>query len=107
MGYDVTGGPENSSLMQEINKARTPIIMAGYFQDKFETDDLILNVGLRYDYIDPANKVFNPLTGGNSNIVINSDGYLASQVYYNDINGDGVADPVSYTHLTLPTICSV
>ena len=97
VGYDVTGGPESSSLMQSINKARTPIIMAGYFQDKFETDDLILNIGLRYDYIDPANKVFNPLTGGKSNIVINSDGYLASQVYYNDINGDGVADPREYT----------
>ena len=31
VGYDVTGGPESSSLMQDINKARTPIIMAGYF----------------------------------------------------------------------------
>ena len=97
VGYDITGGPESSSLMQDINKARTPIIMAGYFQDKFETDDLILNVGIRYDYIDPANKVFNPLTGGNSNIVINSDGYLAGTVYYNDVNNDGVADPREYT----------
>ena len=88
--------------MQDINKARTPIIMAGYFQDKYETDDLILNLGLRYDYIDPANKVFNPLTGGNSNIVINSEGYLAETVYYNDINGDNTADPSEYTS-AIPT----
>ena len=65
-----------------INKARTPIIMAYYIQDKFELDDLIMNLGLRYDHVDPANKVFNPLTGGNQNIVITDAGTLAETVYY-------------------------
>ena len=95
VGYDVTG--VGLAKMQDINKARTPITKAFYFQDKFELDDLILNVGLRYDHIDPANKVFNPLTGGNQNIVIDSEGYLADRVYYNDVNGDGFGDPREYT----------
>ena len=100
VGFDVTG--VGLAEMQPINKARTPITKAYYFQDKFELDDLILNVGLRYDYIDPANKVFNPLTGGNTNIVIDSEGYLAETVYWNDADGDGVKDPREYTS-AMPT----
>ena len=100
VGYDVTG--VGLAEMQDINKARTPITMAAYFQDKFELDDLILNVGLRWDHIDPANKVFNPLTGGNRNIVIDSEGYLAETVYWNDIDGDGIKGPREYTS-ALPT----
>jgi outer membrane receptor for Fe3+-dicitrate len=100
VGYDVTG--VGLAEMQDINKARTPITMAAYFQDKFELDDLILNVGLRWDHIDPANKVFNPLTGGNRNIVIDSEGYLAETVYWNDVDGDGIKGPREYTS-ALPT----
>ena len=100
VGYDVTG--VGLADMQDINKARTPTIMAAYFQDKFELDDLILNVGLRWDHIDPANKVFNPLTGGNRNIVIDSEGYLAETVYWNDVDGDGIKGPREYTS-ALPT----
>ena len=100
VGYDVTG--VGLAEMQDINKARTPITRAAYFQDKFELDDLILNVGLRYDFIDPANKVFNPLTGGNQNIVIDSEGYLAETVYWNDVDGDGIKGPREYTS-ALPT----
>jgi hypothetical protein len=100
VGYDVTG--VGLAEMQDINKARTPTIMAAYFQDKFELDDLILNVGLRWDHIDPANKVFNPLTGGNRNIVIDSEGYLAETVYWNDVDGDGIKGPREYTS-ALPT----
>jgi len=100
VGYDVTG--VGLAEMQDINKARTPITVAAYFQDKFELDDLILNVGLRWDHIDPANKVFNPLTGGNRNIVIDSEGYLAETVYWNDLDGDGIKGPREYTS-ALPT----
>jgi outer membrane receptor protein involved in Fe transport len=32
---------------------RTPFEFAGYLQDKIEYDYLIVNVGLRYDYVDP------------------------------------------------------
>ena len=100
VGYDVTG--VGMAKMKDINEARTPITMAAYFQDKFELDDLILNVGLRWDHIDPANRVFNPLTGGNRNIVIDSEGRLATTVFWNDLDGDGTRDPREYTSY-LPT----
>ena len=95
IGYDITGRYDMDS---GINKARTPIIMAYYIQDKFELDDLIMNLGLRYDHVDPANKVFNPLTGGNQNIVITDAGTLAETVYYTDLNKNGVGDPMEYLY---------
>jgi outer membrane receptor protein involved in Fe transport len=95
IGYDITGRYDMNS---GINKARTPIIMAYYFQDKFELSDLIMNLGLRYDHVDPANKVFNPLTGGNQNIIITDAGTLAETVYYNDLDGNGKGDPFEYQY---------
>lgn len=99
IGYDITG---RNYLDEGQNKARTPIISAFYFQDKFELSDMILNLGLRYDFVDPANKVFNPNTGGNQNIIITDAGTLAETVYYNDLDGDGVGDPMEYTS-SIPT----
>ena len=36
------------------NSAKNPVIAAFYLQDKIELEDLVLNLGLRYDYFDPA-----------------------------------------------------
>jgi outer membrane receptor protein involved in Fe transport len=33
---------------------RHPVFFGGYLQNKFEFDDLIINLGLRYDFFDPA-----------------------------------------------------
>ncbi len=46
-----------------------PIIMNGYVQDKIEFEDLILNLGLRWDYIDPNAWMFKQLAAG-----FNADG---------------------------------
>ena len=32
---------------------------------------------------------------------------IATSMFFAEISGSAVADAVSYTHLTLPTICSV
>ena len=95
IGYDITGQHHVDSGM---NKARTPIIAAFFFQDKFEVSDLIVNIGMRYDHVDPANKVFNPATGGNQNIIITDAGTLAETVYYTDLDGDGAGDPMEYMY---------
>ena len=72
--------------------------MLGFFvQDKFELDDLIMSLGLRYDNIDPQNKVFNPETGGNTNIVITDAGTIAETVYWRDADGDGEKEIFEYT----------
>ncbi len=93
IGYNITGTKEVDT---GLDRARTPIIGAFYFQDKRELKDLILNLGIRYDYIDPANRVFNPEAGGNQNIVITSGGTLADTVYALDENADGILDPMEY-----------
>ncbi|MCF7886256.1 MAG: TonB-dependent receptor [Candidatus Marinimicrobia bacterium] len=47
---DETGLPTGGYKNQ---KPYHPIIMSTYFQDKFEYKDIVLNLGLRYDRIDP------------------------------------------------------
>ena len=47
-GYDVFGNETNAAPFA----AKHPIFASGYIQDKVELSDLIINAGLRYDYID-------------------------------------------------------
>ncbi len=51
-GYDVWG-MENSET--GLYGARHPVFAAAYVQDKIEYKDLVVNVGLRYDYINIDN----------------------------------------------------
>ena len=104
IGYDITG---EKKLDSGINGARKPLIGAFYLQDKVELDDLIMTLGLRYDYIDPANKIFNPKTGGNQNITITDAGTIAETVYWKDIDNDGEKDPREYTELNPTSVDSV
>tara|TARA_B100000315_G_scaffold106053_1_gene97249 strand:- start:3395 stop:7120 length:3726 start_codon:yes stop_codon:yes gene_type:complete len=99
IGYDITGQKEVNS---GNDKARKPVMSALFIQDKFELNDLIMTLGLRYDYIDPNNTPFNPLTGGNENIVITDAGTLAQTVYWVDEDFDGEIDPFEYTS-SVPT----
>ncbi|MBN1894372.1 TonB-dependent receptor [bacterium] len=67
-GYDLQGKEVNEgSYFEDVVRAEDgtpvsgfqrqapyhPILMSGYIQDKIELRDLILNLGLRYDRIDP------------------------------------------------------
>lgn len=54
-GYDLYG---NVSDSDPNAKAKKPVLGNVYVQDKIEYKDLVLNVGLRYDYIQPDNKEF-------------------------------------------------
>jgi hypothetical protein len=55
-GYDVFGNEVSGD--DPINGAKKPIFAAFYIQDKIEYNDLIINVGLRYDYINTDNLEF-------------------------------------------------
>ena len=94
LGYNITGLKKVNS---GLDRARKPVIASYYLQDKFELDDLVMTLGLRYDYVDPENKIFNPATGGRENIVITDAGTIADMVYWDDRNGDGVTDTLEYT----------
>lgn len=57
-GYDVWG-QENSE--SGLYGARKPVFASAYAQDKIEYKDLVVNIGLRYDYIDIDNyKMIDP-----------------------------------------------
>lgn len=49
-GYDLFGRVEDDENSPYAPKH--PVFASGYLQDKFESDDLIINAGLRFDYID-------------------------------------------------------
>jgi hypothetical protein len=51
-GYDEFG---NESDANEYTKAKEPVFASAYIQDKIEYKDLVINAGLRYDYIDVDN----------------------------------------------------
>lgn len=85
-GYDITGNSKSDIGSGDkttvynygtdyVNKSvttsqapRTPVIAYGYFQDKIELNDLIINLGLRMDYFDTQAKILKnmlvPFAGG-------------------------------------------
>ncbi len=58
LGYDILGNEVESDVIRDgaiyYLAPRKPVFAAGYIQDKIEFSDIILNLGLRWDYIDPA-----------------------------------------------------
>lgn len=56
-GYDVTGKNKigsdyNEGYLPFLQRPKEPIIGYAYLQDRFELEDLVLNLGLRMDYFD-------------------------------------------------------
>ena len=58
-GYDVFG---NSTSGGGLHGAKHPVFAAAYAQDKIEFNDLVVNIGLRYDYINTDNYTLVDLT---------------------------------------------
>jgi len=53
-GYDKFG--DESDTLSEGNKARKPYQFATYLQDKFEWEGLVVNAGVRFDYLNVNTK---------------------------------------------------
>jgi len=58
-GYDVLGNELDDDGLLGPKK---PVFASAYIQDRIEYEDLILNVGLRYDYFDIDNWIFSDQT---------------------------------------------
>lgn len=69
-GYDVNGNEIGGD--DDIIGAKKPVFAALYLQDKIEYKDLIINVGLRYDYIKVDNLMFEDPTRPELSINYNS-----------------------------------
>jgi len=78
--FDANLSPTNDAWKKQA--PYNPIIMSGYLQDKVEFRDLILNLGLRYDHINPNGWMFKEIAAQ----YIDADG----KVNYNG-NGTYVA----------------
>jgi len=91
------------SFGRESAKAYSPVFGSWYINDALRFNRLSVELGLRYDYFDPANKILNPETGGIYNIVIDDDGELADVVYGIDQNLNGVLEPYEYQS-AIPTL---
>ena len=68
-GYDITGRNETGPNSGEF-APKEPIFAYAYLQDRFELDDLVLNVGLRMDYFDTRTDILKdpslPFAGGSN-----------------------------------------
>ena len=73
-GYDTYGNELNDG----VDGPKNPIFAAYYLQDKLEFEDLVLNLGLRLDYIDTDSKAFNDP----SNVKFDSDGIIDPNYMY-------------------------
>jgi len=62
-GFDVFGNETTDA--DGVFAPKHPLFASGYFLDRFEVSDLIINAGLRYDYIDMDSWAWtNPLNPG-------------------------------------------
>jgi hypothetical protein len=68
-GYDVYGNEASSG----VNAPKKPIYFAGYVQDKIEYSDLVVNAGLRFDYIDNDDINIKTFTDPNTGITYGPD----------------------------------
>jgi outer membrane receptor protein involved in Fe transport len=96
IGYDIYGNEVDSGP----NAARHPKLAAFYVQDKLEYKDLVLNIGLRYDYFDPATPVFrDPLR-----IVFDRTGQIADRVYLDSRGVYSQGDPTTQDRTGTPQL---
>ncbi|MEW6510016.1 MAG: TonB-dependent receptor [Bacteroidota bacterium] len=83
IGYDILGNQLDGDVIK--NNAmlylgpRHPVFAAIYAQDKIELSDIIMNLGLRWDFIDP-NSVDTPDPG---NLTFNADDYILASYFQN------------------------
>lgn len=79
-GYDITGQEEVGSDYENARQAaRDPFLAYAYVQDRFELEDLVLNVGLRMDYFDVKSYVLKnpevPFAGGSDPLNFDDDDF--------------------------------
>lgn len=83
MGYSIDGASLiDTDLGDDRDGPRRPTVGGLYLQDKIEMSDLIVNLGLRYDYIAANNYQFRDP----ADIILDGTGAIAEQVY---MDGDG------------------
>jgi hypothetical protein len=89
-GYDILGKTKtDSDYADTLARPRQPVFAYGYLQDRFELQDLVINLGLRVDYYDYNTLILRdpalPYAGG-----IDPSDYDLGSPEYNAAAGEGV-----------------
>ncbi len=67
-GYDLYGEKDGFVDGSDELPAQNPVLGYAYIQDRFELEDIVLNLGLRFDYFDSQTDILkdpaNPFSGG-------------------------------------------
>jgi hypothetical protein len=107
-GYDVLGNEYDGD--DPVDKPHQPMFASFYVQDKIELENLIINAGLRFDYIDVDNfKLFDPsrpdlsFNKSTGEVWRNADGSITGAGPGYDGTGPGTNDPL----VEVPTFSSV
>lgn len=63
-GYDKNGKEYdgNDDFTELLSAPKEPLLFAAYLQDKMEFEDLIVNAGIRFDYLDSKTNIFKNLS---------------------------------------------
>jgi hypothetical protein len=81
IGYNIFGAPIEEDIV--VNGGTLyfappkPVFAAAYIQDKIEFSDIIINLGLRWDYINPDSKT----TDNPGDLTLNADELLVPSMY--------------------------
>jgi hypothetical protein len=98
LGYDIFGNEVNDDVV--INGATyyfappKPVFAAAYIQDKIELSDIILNLGLRWDYINPDSRT----TDDPGNLTYNSDNLIVPALYKKTPSTSEISPRVGFSY---------
>jgi outer membrane receptor protein involved in Fe transport len=98
IGYDIFGNEVENDVV--INGGTyyfappKPVFAAAYIQDKMELSDIILNVGLRWDYINPDSRT----TDDPGDLAYNVDNFLTPDVYKKTPSSSIVSPRVGFSY---------
>jgi outer membrane receptor protein involved in Fe transport len=97
IGYDIFGKEE---INDGRDAAKHPKLAAIYVQDKIELQDLVVNIGLRWDYFDPATPQFrDPLL-----IAFDAKGQIADRVYLDSQGRYSSGVPTAFDNTGTPQL---
>ncbi len=95
-GYDVMG---NKLSKGDDLGPNTPLLIHGYIQDRYELDDLVLNVGLRLDYFDSQAKILKnpelPFAGGSNSKAFDDGDFITKKSEFHVSPRIGIGYPVT------------
>ncbi len=98
-GYDLYGNTDDFGDL--YLESPEPVFVYGYLQDRFELEDLVLNVGVRFDYFDSQAKILSdpyyPYSGGSDATNFDAGDFVTKEAEFYVSPRIGLGFPVTET----------